>query len=209
MFGQLYERALAGERCFIRYRSGGRTELPVQRWLGHCSEDQPFDDAVIAMCDGSTVELGCGPGRLIARLRKAGIPALGIDRSPEAVRLAHTLGAPAMCADVFGPLPAIGSWQTVLLIDGNVGLEGDPERILRRSRDLLADGGHCVAEFDVQHSGETPVLVRLETDTESGPWFHWSTVGIDCADELAERAGLRLKDVQVIGDRALASLGRV
>ncbi|BBY48053.1 methyltransferase type 12 [Mycolicibacterium arabiense] len=209
MFGELYERALAGERCFLRHADGHRAELPVQRWLGNCAVDEPFDDAVLAMCDGSTIELGCGPGRLIARLARAGVPALGVDRSSHAVRLAQALGAATMRADVFGPLPGAGSWRTVLLIDGNVGLGADPERILRRSRHLLADGGHCIAEFDAKYAGTTNTQVRLETDDESGPWFPWSMVGIDCADELAERSGLRLKDVHVIGDRAVASMARI
>lgn len=209
VFGDLYERALAGERCFIRHADGYRAELPAQRWLGKCVDEQPFDDAVLAMCDGSTIELGCGPGRLIARRACSGVPALGVDRSEQAVRLARELGAPTLHADAFGPIPGTGSWRTVLLIDGNVGLGGDPARILGRSRELLANGGHCVAEFEAQQSGIETTFVRLEIDDDFGPWFRWSKVGIDCADELAEGAGMRLKDVQVLGDRVVASMARI
>jgi SAM-dependent methyltransferase len=92
VFGDLYERALAGERCFTRDADGLRVELPVERWLGNCIGDRPFDDAVLAMCDGPTIELGCGPGRLIARLSQDGIPALGVDRSPRAVHIAREPG---------------------------------------------------------------------------------------------------------------------
>lgn len=209
MFGDLYERALMGERCFIRDADGHRVELPVERWLGNHMGDRPFDDAVLAMCDGSTIELACGPARLIARLSQGGIPALGVDRSPRAVQLAQTRGAPVLCADVFGALPGVGHWRTVLLIDGAVGLGADPERILRRSRNLLVNGGHCVVEFDARHSGTTSTQVRLEIGEEAGPWFPWSTVGVDCAEELAESSGMRLKDVEVIDDRAVTSMARI
>ncbi len=209
MFGDLYERALAGERCFTRDADGLRVELPVERWLGNRIGDRPFDDAVLAMCDGPTIELGCGPGRLIARLAQSGIPALGVDRSPRAVHIARTLGAPVLCADVFGALPGGGHWRTVLLIDGNVGLGADPKRILRLSRDLLADDGYCVVELDARHSGTTSSPVRLEIGSEAGPWFPWSKVGIDCAEDLAESAGMRLKEMQVLGDRALATMARI
>ena len=127
-------------------------------------------------------------------------------RSPRAVRLARSRGAQALCADVFKPLPGVGLWRTVLLVDGNIGLAGDPLRILRRCRDMLAVAGYGVVEFDTHHRGATTTLTRLETDDHAGPWFPWATVGLDHAEELAERAGLRLKDVQVIGDRALASM---
>lgn len=209
MFGDLYERALSGERCFTRDADGRRVELPVDRWLGNRAEDRAFDDAVLAMCDGPTIELGCGPGRLIARLLQGGIPALGVDRSPAAIQIAQTQGASVLCADVFGAIPGVGRWRTVLLIDGNVGLGADPERILQRSRELLADGGYCVAEFDARHLGTTSSPVRLEIDGEVGPWFAWSKVGIDCAEELAESSGMRLKEVQLFGDRALASMARI
>jgi hypothetical protein len=38
--------------------------------------------------------------------------------------LAGRGGAPALLSDVFEPLPGMGRWQTVLLVDGNVGLIG-------------------------------------------------------------------------------------
>jgi len=75
--------------------------------------DEVFDEAVTQMCTGPTIELGCGPGRLVARLMQRGIPALGIDRSTTAIRLAGCGGAPALLGDVFEPLPGTGRWQTV------------------------------------------------------------------------------------------------
>ena len=214
MLGQLYDRALGGERCWIRHEDGEVRPLPAHRWLGtRCSvngsgheADEVFDEAVTEMCTGATIELGCGPGRLVARLIQRGIPALGIDRSATAIRLAGRGGAPALLGDVFEPLPAMGLWQTVLLVDGNIGLGGDPLRILRRAVELLARGGRCVAEFDAEAIGICSRWVRLEATGEIGPWFRWASVGVDSAAALAAQVGLTLTSVQLIGGRVIANL---
>jgi SAM-dependent methyltransferase len=217
MHGQLYDRALDGEKCWIRDEDGEVRVLPAHRWLGQTSasgaHDLPgdesgtaFDEAVTRLCDGPTIELGCGPARLVARLIRRGIPALGIDRSATAIRLAGRVGAPALRSDVFQPLPGMGSWQTVLLVDGNIGLGGDPRRILGRAAELLCSGGHCVAEFDAEAIGVRPRWVRLESSRDVGPWFRWASVGIDSAGTLAGQVGLTLTDVLMVGGRVIASL---
>jgi SAM-dependent methyltransferase len=153
--------------------------------------------------------LGCGPGRLVVDLIKRGIPALGVDQSATAVELARRNGAPALRRDVFGTLPGVGRWHTALLADGNVGLGGDPRRVLRRAAELLRPGGRCVAEFDAHRTGVNAGLVRLESSDTVGPWFRWASVGIDCAAALAVEAGLMLTGVHPVGDRVLAILSVV
>jgi hypothetical protein len=184
MLGHLYDRALGGERCWIRHEDGEVRPVPAHRWLGDRCPDSPtrdacdevFDEAVTQMCTGPAIELGCGPRRLVAKLIRRGIPALGIDRSAKAIRPAGRGGAPALLGDVVEPSPAsgwgyspaergphplvgacpqpgMGLWRTVLLVDGNVGLGGDPRRILARAAELLSRGGLCVAEFDTEVIG--------------------------------------------------------
>lgn len=215
MLGHLYDRALGGERCWIRHDDGEIRALPTHRWLGaRCRADgepvdaldEVFDEAVTQMCDGPTIELGCGPGRLVARLFERGIFALGIDRSATAIRLAGRGGAPALLCDIFEPLPGMGRWQTVLLVDGNVGLGGDPRRILARAAELLRRGGRCVAEFDADAIGIRTRWVRLESAYDVGPWFRWASVGVDSAADLAAQVGLTMTSVRMIGDRVVASL---
>ncbi|OBH03712.1 SAM-dependent methyltransferase [Mycobacterium sp. E1747] len=215
MLGHLYDQALGGERCWIRHDDGELRPLPAHRWLGvRCPDDvcpgdgseDAFDEAVTQMCTGPTIELGCGPGRLVARLIQRGIPALGIDRSVTAIRLAGRGGAPALLGDVFDPLPGMGLWQTVLLVDGNVGLGGDPCRILGRAAELLARGGRCVAEFDAENIGIRARWVRLESACEVGPWFRWASVGVDSAAALAAQVGLTLTGFRLIGGRVIACL---
>ncbi|GAY14605.1 class I SAM-dependent methyltransferase [Mycobacterium sp. shizuoka-1] len=206
MLGALYEQALTGERCWLRHDDGQVHRLPVHSWLGGRGADAAFDAAVVALCDGPTIDLGCGPGRLVAHLIQRGIPALGVDQSATAVRLARRSGAPALLRDVFEPLPGTGRWQTVLLADGNVGLAGDPRRVLRRAGELLRSGGRCVAEFDPATAGVRARWVRLESSNSIGPWFKWASVGVDCAAALAEEVGLALAGFHPVGQRVVATL---
>ena len=211
MLGHLYDRALGGERCWIRHEDGEVRLLPAHRWLAGRREDREvgdkvFDEAVTQMCSGPTIELGCGPARLVARLIQRGIPALGIDRSATAISLAGRGGAPALLGDVFEPLPGMGHWQTVLLVDGNVGLGGDPRRILGRAAELLCTGGRCVAEVDAEAIGICTRWVRLESARDVGPWFRWASVGVDSAATLAGQVGLTLTGIRLIGGRVIANL---
>jgi hypothetical protein len=111
-----------------------------------------------------------------------------------------------MLGDVFDALPGMGCWHTVLLVDGNVGLGGDPRRIMGRAAELLASGGRCVAEFDVEAIGIRARWVRLESGSDVGPWFRWASVGVDSAAALASQVGLTLAGVQLTGGRVIARL---
>jgi|SRR5271156_5792879 len=120
-----------------RHHDGGLRILPAHRWWGARGADDAFDDVVVAMCSGPKIELGCSPEYLAVHLIQRGVPALSFDRSVTAIRLAGRCGAPALLGDLFQPSPAsgrcpkpgMGCWQTVLLVDGNVGLGGDPRPI--------------------------------------------------------------------------------
>lgn len=208
MLGPQYERALLGERCWLRHDDGERVELPVDLWLGHHGADHSFDETVVSLCTGPTIDLGCGPGRLVAQLIRRGLPALGIDQSATAVRIANQRGAPALRGDVFSALPGEGGWGTVLLVDGNIGLAGDPVRVLARAARLLAPGGQCLVEFDPATSGAKQRRVRLESDSGMGRWFDWASVGLDSASELTERAGLTLTHTHRVGARWVAQVSK-
>ncbi|MEH3143152.1 MAG: class I SAM-dependent methyltransferase [Mycobacterium kyogaense] len=208
MIGAVYDAALRGQRCWVRGADYQTRELPVQRWLGECDDD-PCDVALVTRCEGATIDLGCGPGRVVAWLARHGVPALGIDQSAVAVHLATRRGARALRGDVFDELPREGWWQTVVLADDSIGMGADPLRLFNRCRALLRDGGHCVVEFDPAVTGTVSTMQRLESDTEIGPWFPWASVGLDAIEEFGQRVSLRLKDVEVFGDRGIAELAAI
>ncbi len=201
-----YLSGLAGEPVWIRTSAGARLRLPMRRWLGFADAAHRADAALIRRCAGPTLDIGCGPGRLVAELLVRGVPALGIDTDAMAVAVSRRRGAPTLCRDVFGAVPGRGRWRCALLADGNIGIGGDPVRLLRRVRELLAPGGTAVVECDSPGVGLRDRRVRLETGGWSGSWFGWAQVGVDVAALVAESAGLRMLDVDAVDGRYIGVL---
>ena len=169
-------------------RADGRVEpLPLARWLG------PVDDAdaeLLERVDGSVLDIGCGPGRHVAELQRAGHPCLGLDLSPVAVEITRGRGADAFRGSVFEDVPDAGCWDTALLLDGNVGIGGEPATLLERARELLAPGGAVLAELDPPGARAGVSRVRLEAPGVVSEWFPWAHVSVDTVAEVAAEAGL-------------------
>lgn len=203
VLGELYEAALAGRGSVeVEDADGVRMPLLAVRWL----RPIPGDTSLLDRCRGPVLDVGSGPGRLTVALAERGVPALGIDVTPYAVRLARSAGALVMMRDVFERVPAAGRWATVLLADGNIGIGGDPAALLRRIGELLAPCG--VALVEVQPTG-VPLrreLVRLRRRDVAGAWFPWAVVGADGLADLAGNAGLTLGETWVAGGRWFGAL---
>jgi SAM-dependent methyltransferase len=195
----LLRRASAGLPCWVRDATGTRRALPLDRWMGGASAslaDRIADRVMLAGCHGPTVDLGCGPGRLTAALVSAGVTALGVDSSFTAVQLTIRRGGLALHSDIFAPLPRSGNWDRVLLADGNIGIGGEPVRVLNRARELLQPHGIVIAEVDPPTTaGVRRELLRWETEHLAGDWFAWASVGVAAASDVARAAGLRVIDV--------------
>lgn len=205
----IFDRALAGERCWMRASDGTRQRLPTGRWLGLAGAgDRRADRALTRCCDGPTVDLGCGPGRLVVDLLRRGVLALGVDISPTAVAISRFRGAPALRRDLFGPLPGAGRWSYALLADGNIGIGGDPARVLARTAELLARDGQAIVEFGRPGTGSVTRQMRLESRSHIGAWFPWASVGIEHAADLAASAGLRVRTTAEVSGRYIAWLQR-
>ena len=137
------------------------------------------------MAVAPVVDIGCGPGRHLAALRRAGKRALGVDLSPVAVQLARRRGGAAIPGDVFGAVPGAGRWRTALLLDGNVGIGGSPALLLRRTRELLAAGGLAIVELDPPGAPTFRTRIRIEAPDVVSEWFAWARVGVDGIGPLA------------------------
>jgi SAM-dependent methyltransferase len=140
-----YADALRAGRgpLFLRRGDGWLLPLDVERW---CGRADAVDRQVLDRCEGAVLDVGCGPGRLVAELAARGRTALGIDVSEAAVRHTVRLGGPALRRSVFEPLPGEGRWGTALLVDGNVGIGGDAAALLARLARALVPGGLLIAE---------------------------------------------------------------
>ena len=203
-FPQLYDGPLTAG-WYVCAEDGRRSVLTpaLERW---CGRVDAVDLALLARAEGPVLAVGCGPGRLVAELARQGQSALGVDVAAAAVRLTTSAGGAALRRSVFDPLPGEGRWGSVLLIDGNVGIGGDPVVLLRRCRALAHPGGRVLVELEAPGTGCTTVRTRLERGGEVTPWFDWAHVGVDAVDGPAAAAGLRVQDTWCAGRRWFASL---
>ncbi len=190
-------------RARVRSADGTLQPLPLDRWIGNADAS---DAQVLALAVGPVLDLGCGPGRHLAALQADGKTALGVDLSPVAVRLARRRGAAAIPGDLFGTVPRAGRWRTALLLDGNIGIGGAPEALLRRTRELLAPGGAALVELDPPGARTLRTRIRIEAGGEVSEWFRWARVGVDGIEPLAAAAGLAVDDVVSVADRWLVRL---
>jgi SAM-dependent methyltransferase len=189
----------------LRASDGQEICLDSHRWHG---EVDPDERAVLGALSGPVLDVGCGPGRVVVDFGRRGVPSLGVDPAPGAVRLARERGATVLQRSVFDRLPAEGRWGAVVLLDGNVGIGGDAVRLLARCRRLVALDGTILVEVDAPGSGWRTRRVRIEHAGEVGPWFDWVVVGADAIGLVAGVAGLRLERLEHAGGRWFAHLAR-
>jgi len=192
--------------CDLLTSSGRVAALSVHRWVRE--PDLADHRLFLDHCWGSTLDVGCGPGRLAGELTARQVHAVGIDVSPEAVRLARGRGAVALCQDVFGYVPGIGSWDNVLLADGNIGIGGDPERLLTRVGEIVHPGGVVLTEVDPPGVGLVCDHVRMRIGSRVSEPFPWAFVGADAVESVAGAAGLKVDDVRYLAGRRVAMLSR-
>src|SRR5436309_2341626 len=112
--------------------------LDLDRWAGPATRSER---RILDVLSGPVLDVGCGPGRLVAALRERGVKVLGIDAAPTAIAAARSKGRRVAQRSVFDPIPREGTWASILLFDGNIGIGGDPHRLLARVCDLMALDG--------------------------------------------------------------------
>jgi SAM-dependent methyltransferase len=166
-------------------------EYDVARWSAAADR---VDLSLFRDVDGPVIDLGCGPGRMLVAARDLGLPALGIDLSPAAVEIAGRSGVPVLRGSVFDPVPQEGHWDTALLIDGNIGIGGDPVALLSRARAIVRSGGSVIVEAsaddDVDRRFDATITDESGRVSAHFPWAELGRVAIAAA---ADRAGLHLR----------------
>jgi SAM-dependent methyltransferase len=203
LFDDLYGGAdVAVHRVSGRAR-GATLEVDLGRWSRPADE---VDQMVVARCEPPVLDIGCGPGRMVAALQRSGRAALGIDISAVAVAAGRRAGGQVLRRDLALPLAGEGRWGTALLLDGNIGIGGSPDALLRRLVGLLARGGAVLVELDPPGVGVVHERVRLEDGARASAWFAWARVGADAVEGPAYAAGLRVRARWEDGGRFFAEL---
>lgn len=201
----VFTEALGGKPCTVTGLGTAHRSVPVARWCGVADRS---DRAVLAHCRSSTIDLGCGPGRMAEQLARDGISVLGVDVAPGAVRRARARGVEALQRDLFAPLPDERGWSSALLADGNIGIGGDPVRLLRRVRRLLAPEGTVVVDLAPPGTGLRVGHARLRLADRTSPPFPWAVLGADAVLDVAGGAGLEVAGLHDHDGRWYAVLAR-
>lgn len=190
---------------FLRRSDGWLLPLEVERW---CAAPDAADLSVLARCRGAVLDIGCGPGRLVAALAARGHRALGVDVSPAAVARTARVGGLALCRSVFEPLPGEGRWDTALLIDGNIGIGGDPAALLGRLEAVTGPAARVIVEclsLDVDERCE----VRLDNGSGGlGAPFSWARLGARALRRHARTTGWDPTDEWSVAGRVFVVLSR-
>jgi SAM-dependent methyltransferase len=207
-YGAALRRAATGDPAEVRLIDPHGHRTPSRHSVGQWSELRAGDTGLLTRCEGPTLDVGCGPGRLVAALSAIWIPALGIDISSEAVRQARRRGAPAHLACVLTTDLSPRLWRHVLLIDGNIGIGGDPARLLRRCRDLLCTGGDILVELEEPGTPSWCGSVALAFGESVSAPFAWAAVAADDLGPLAADTDLHVAETWTEAHRWFARLTR-
>lgn len=179
-------------------------DFDVQSW---CGEANLLERSLLQSLQGPVLDIGCGPGRLLAAAQQMGLPAMGIDTSAEAVRRVRARGARALEQSVFAPVPQAGLWQSIILLDGNIGIGGSITSLLRRCGQLIAPQGTLLVEVDSDDDLDTVYSARLEDSSgnQSEP-FRWAQTGIEGLASRAQRSEWTVASVQRLQGRVFCRL---
>ena len=190
----------------LRTVDGRTLEWDVDRWMAPADH---VDESLLDRAIGPVLDVGCGPGRHVSSLLSRGVEALGIDTSPTAVRLARRRGAPVAHQSIFDAVPDTGQWRCGLLLDGSIGIGGNPESLLRRVSGVLSKRGRLLVETVHPQQASEDLHVRVETAVSSGPWFRWSVVSHLDVAALAATSGFLVNDTWEDEGRYFAQLERI
>ena len=184
---------------------GERTALALERYVGRAAAEE---DGVLERTVAPVLDIGCGPGRHVVALGRRGVAAVGLDISPPAVWLARRRGASVIEGSIFSRVPHAGQWGSALLLDGNIGIGGEPAQLLARVSTLLRRQGVILVEVEPPGAALRSANVHLLSARARSRRFRWARLGIDDIDAVAADASLTVSEHWHAGGRWFAALGR-
>lgn len=206
--GEPYARALRRDDqvLYLHDVLGVVDALPMDlsRWSDHADL---VDFSLLDGVTGAVLDIGCGPGRMVRAAMSRGHAALGIDVSPTAIEIAREDGLMVLNRSVFERLPREGAWAAALLVDGNIGIGGDPTALLARCAELIAHDGSVIVEVhrdpmrDHTYDG-TLIDILGHASAE----FPWAEIGRDALCSRAAAVGLDRAQAWVTDNRNFVRL---
>jgi len=163
---------------------------------------------------GRVLDIGCGVGRHSIYLQNKGFDVTGIDISPLAAKIAKQRGLKKVklmsLTDLhFNP----NSFDTVIMMGGNFGLIGTPERgktILRKLNRITSEDGIILAETRDPYRTEDPLhleyhkqnlkkgklggqmKIRIRFEKTVSRWFKWLLVSKNEIQQIVKATGWKV-----------------
>ncbi|HYI58129.1 MAG TPA: DUF2064 domain-containing protein [Microlunatus sp.] len=203
LFDQLYDGG-----SVISLAGGGsrRSERFVDGYPRWSRSADPVDEMVVLRCEAPVIDIGCGPGRMVAALQQSGRAALGIDISRTAIALGSRRGGQLLHRGHTDPLPGEGRWGTALLLDGNIGIGGDPVSLIGRCCELVGAGGLIICELDPDPACEEVYQLVLSGQRHHSAPTPWVSIGLAGIQRIAVGLDLIMAEEWRAGGRAFVSL---
>ena len=203
LFDDLYGGAEVAVHTVSGGGGGATLEIDLGRWTRPADH---VDEMVVARCEPPVLDIGCGPGRMVAALQRSGRAALGIDISAVAVDVGRRAGGQVLRRDLALPLAAEGRWGTSLLLDGNIGIGGDVPGLLRRCGQIVGGGGLIICEIDTDpERDEAYEVVLSRPGCQSAP-VPWAAIGVRPLLRMASALDLIVTEVWEADHRSFVAL---
>ncbi|MFG3225329.1 class I SAM-dependent methyltransferase [Kitasatospora sp. NPDC048194] len=152
---------------------GVATEDPIERRFEPPERFRDYERRAFEKAAGRTLDIGCGAGKHLWPLQRAGIEAHGIDISPLAVRICRDRGLTdvsvmdAMELDYPG-----GHFDSILLFSNGLAMGGTPagvERLLTECHRVSAPGGRILlTNTDVSRTEDPRNIAYQRANRERG-----------------------------------------
>lgn len=195
------QQGLTTESLSLVSSSGEEWSLNVDRWLGPASA---ADTHALTRTNGRVLDVGSGPGRMLKAGSKMGIDIEGVDTDLSTALSLQKLGYTVHTGDIMDvDLP---SYESFLLMDGNLGMTGDPIGLLRRLCTLRTKNAVLIVEVESPLEKTRTELVRLKTNSTLSGSFYWSWVTVQDLGLIAETGGWQLQQIWEENDRYFGEL---
>lgn len=186
-------------------------------YFSEISEWTEPEQAAMQYVRGKVLDIGCGAGRHALYLQEQGFDVTGIDNSPHAIEVCKARGLrQTQLLPVTQISPALGSFDTILMLGNNFALLGNVKRarwLLRRFSNVTSEQGKIIAQsrdpyqtslrehLEYQEanrkrgrlSGEARIRVRYKK--YATPWFDFLMVSVEELLTLLRETHWQVKDI--------------
>lgn len=164
---------------------------------------------------GRVLDVGCGAGRVSLYLQKKGFDALGLDVSPQAIRVCKIRGLKnARVMPITKISSKLGRFDTVIMFGNNFGLFGSRKRakwLLKRFHRMTTEHARIIAESLDPYNTNDPahlhyhklsrrrgrmagqLRIRVRYREYATPWFDYLLVSKREMRDILKGTGWRLK----------------